>query len=226
MTVETDLVEVLPAHRFDEQSLAAYLKDRLDGADQELKVRQFQGGQSNPTFLLEAGGRRYVLRKKPPGKLLPSAHQVEREYRVITALWETDVPVPRTHLLCEDETVIGTPFYVMDYVEGRVIAAPSLPDLSRQERGAVYEAMADTMARLHGVDWRAVGLEGYGRPENYVGRQIKRWSQQYEATRTDPMPAMDKLMEWLPRAYSGARRNRHCSRRFPDRQPDAAPGSP
>jgi aminoglycoside phosphotransferase (APT) family kinase protein len=198
MSVPASVVEVLAAHRFDEGALADYLRPKLEGIAQGLTVRQFQGGQSNPTFLLEAGGQRYVLRKKPPGKLLPSAHQVEREYKVLAALKDTDVPVPPVHLLCEDASVIGTAFYVMDYVPGRLYSQPTLAEAPRQERAAIYEAMADTLARLHRVDWQAVGLADFGRPSGYVARQIKRWSGQYEASRTGEMPAMEKLMAWLP----------------------------
>ncbi len=198
MSSAADLVDVLPAHRFDEEKLKSYLAGRLDGVEDELVIKQFQGGQSNPTFLLQAGERRYVLRKKPPGKLLPSAHQVEREYKVINALGSTDVPVPTAHLLCENADVIGTAFYVMDYCEGRVYSHPALTEVARAERAPIFEAMADTLARLHSVDWRAVGLADFGRPDGYIGRQIARWSKQYEASKTDALPAMDKLMAWLP----------------------------
>ncbi|MBI3452395.1 MAG: phosphotransferase family protein, partial [Rhodospirillales bacterium] len=169
-----------------------------------MALRQFQGGQSNPTFLIEAGGRHWVLRKKPPGKLLPSAHMVEREYRVIRALADTGVPVPSARLLCEDDGVTGTPFYVMDYVPGRVFVEPTLPGLAPAERAAIYDAMGDTLARLHGVDWRAVGLGDFGRPENYVARQIARWSKQYAASKTEDVPAMDRLAGWLPRHIPAA----------------------
>lgn len=192
------LVDVLPAHRFDEAGLRDYLRPHLDGVAESFNVKQFQGGQSNPTFLIQAGKQRYVLRKKPPGKLLPSAHQVEREYRVIEALQKTDVPVPITRLLCEDDSIIGTAFYIMDFVEGRVLEHPALPNAAKEERWAIYEAMADTLAKLHRVDWQAVGLEGYGRPDQYVQRQIKRWSQQYEASKTGDLPSMERLMQWLP----------------------------
>ncbi len=194
-----ELVDVLPAHRFDEAKLREYLRDQLEGVAQRFEVKQFQGGQSNPTFLLETGTRRYVLRKKPPGKLLPSAHQIEREYKVIRALGDTDVPVPTARLLCEDDSIIGTPFYVMDYVEGRILSHPALSEVPKEERAPIYEAVADTLARLHKVDWAAVGLADFGRPEGYVQRQIKRWSQQYEASKTGDLPAMEKLMEWLPK---------------------------
>lgn len=198
MSATANLVAVLAAHRFNEETLREYLRPHLEGIGESFQVRQFQGGQSNPTYLIEAGSHRYVLRKKPPGKLLPSAHMVEREFKVISALNQTDVPVPMAHLLCEDSDIIGTAFYVMDYVEGRVLPHPLLQEAPREQRGAIYEAYADTMARLHKVDWKAMGLEDFGRPDNYVGRQIKRWSQQYEASMTDPMPAMDALMAWLP----------------------------
>ncbi len=197
---DPQLIEVRDAHRFDEKKLAAFLADKRpeqfgDGFD----IRQFQGGQSNPTFLLENRTGRYVLRKKPPGKLLPSAHQVEREYRVIDALQNTDVPVPETLLLCEDDDVIGTPFYVMRFVEGRVFDNPSLDGASPAERTAIYDAMALTMAQLHSVDYAQVGLSDFGKHGEYISRQIHRWSKQYEASRTgDDNPAMDKLMAWLP----------------------------
>jgi aminoglycoside phosphotransferase (APT) family kinase protein len=198
MNLPAGLVDVLPAHRFDENKLREYLRPHLEGVDKNFSIKQFQGGQSNPTFLIEAAGQLYVLRKKPPGKLLPSAHQIEREYRVIEALQGSDVPVPRTRLLCEDDSIIGTPFYVMDFVEGRVLEHPALHNAPREQRWAIYEAMADTLARLHRVDWRAVGLQDFGRPDNYVQRQIKRWSQQYEASKTGDLPAMEKLIQWLP----------------------------
>ncbi|RFA27268.1 phosphotransferase family protein [Alkalilimnicola ehrlichii] len=198
MSVNDSLVPPLEAHRFDENALQEYLGPKLEGFSAGMRVMQFQGGQSNPTFLLEAGSKRYVLRKKPPGKLLPSAHMIEREYKVIAALNGTDVPVPTAHLLCEDADIIGTPFYVMDFVDGRVYAEPHLRSAPREERPAIFESMVDTLARLHNVDWQAVGLADFGKPENYVARQIKRWSQQYEASKTEEMPAMESLMRWLP----------------------------
>lgn len=193
-----DVQEVLDWHRFPEDRLEAYLRLHIDGFQPPLTVRQFQGGMSNPTFLLQdGGGRRYVMRKKPPGKLLPSAHAVDREYRVITALGPTDVPVPKTYLLCEDEAVIGQMFYVMEHVEGRVILEYSLPDTAPAERAAMYDQMNDALAKLHLVDFRAVGLEGYGRVGGYMARQVKRWSTQYEASKTDDVPEMEKLVVWL-----------------------------
>ncbi|MEM7255474.1 MAG: phosphotransferase [Pseudomonadota bacterium] len=201
MTEQTtlDVVAVLDAHRFDEASLERYLTERAEGFVSPLSVTQFQGGMSNPTFMLTDGnGTRYVLRKKPPGKLLPSAHAVDREYRVITALQDTDVPVPRTLALCEDERVIGTAFYVMAHVEGRVFIDPRVPGVSPGERAAIYDGMNDAMAALHNVDYQAVGLEGFGRVGGYCQRQVKRWSSQYEASKTDELVAMEKLMAWLP----------------------------
>ena len=184
-------------HRFDAARLASYLHDHIPQFP-TLLVEQFKGGQSNPTYLLEAGGRRYVLRRKPPGNLLPSAHAVDREYRVITALANTDVPVPRTWCLCEDPDVIGTSFFVMDYVEGRVFWDPSLPDLTPAQRRAIWLEINRVIAALHRVDYAAVGLDTYGRPGNYIRRQIERWTQQYRSSETEPIAAMDNLIAWLP----------------------------
>jgi aminoglycoside phosphotransferase (APT) family kinase protein len=185
-------------HRFDPERLAAWLGRHVPGFRGPLEVRQFKGGQSNPTYLLSAGQARYVLRRKPPGKLLPSAHAVDREYRIITALAGSGVPVARSYALCTDDAVIGTAFYVMEYVEGRVFWDPTLPGLAAAERHAVYDAMNEAIARLHGLDYRALGLADFGRPGNYVRRQIDRWSRQYRASETEPIPAMDRLIAWLP----------------------------
>ena len=193
-----DTVEVRDIHRFDEASLERFMRERVAGFSGHLVVRQFQGGQSNPTYYLEADGQRYVMRRKPPGKLLPSAHAVDREYRVITALGSTGVPVPRTYALCEDAGVIGTPFYIMEYVTGRVLTDPRLPDIPPGERAAIYDAMNDVLARLHLVDWKAVGLEDYGRPGNYFARQIHRWTTQYRASETNRIESMEQLIAWLP----------------------------
>jgi len=196
---EPELIDVLLAHRFDEAALAQYLRQHLPELGPELKVRQFQGGQSNPTYLLESAGRRYVLRKKPPGKVLPSAHMVEREYKVIRALSEhTTVPVPRVHLLCEDDSIIGTAFYVMDHIEGRIFSHPALNELIAAERRPIHLAAIDTMAELHQVDVEKVGLGDFGKAQGYFARQVKRWSGQYQASRTGEMPAMEQLMRWLP----------------------------
>jgi aminoglycoside phosphotransferase (APT) family kinase protein len=184
-------------HQLDETALARYLADRLPGFSGPLEIRQFEGGQSNPTYFLRTSGAQYVLRKKPPGQLLPSAHAVDREYLVMTAL-AGSVPVPPTKLMCDDPTVIGTPFFVMGCVDGRVFRQPHLPGVSAADRAAMYDDMADVLARLHGVDVAAVGLSDYGKPGNYYSRQIGRWSQQYLAAKTDEIVSMDRLMEWLP----------------------------
>src|SRR6266849_9760103 len=197
MSVEDDLTVVRAVHRFDEVRLEHYLIDRMPGFRGPLKIRQFVGGQSNPTYMLETPAARFVMRKKPPGTLLQSAHQVEREFRIIKALAATDVPVPRVHLLCEDAEVIGTAFFVMDFVAGRIMRDPMMPDSSPRERAACYDSMNDVLARLHKVDFRAVGLGDYGRPAAYVERQVARWSKQYEASKTEEIPEMDRLIEWL-----------------------------
>jgi aminoglycoside phosphotransferase (APT) family kinase protein len=192
------LVEVHEGHRFDVDALERYLAPRIAGFRGPVQVRQFLGGQSNPTYHLAAGEGRYVLRRKPPGPLLPSAHAVDREHRVITALAGTGVPVPRTYLLCEDPAVIGTPFFVMDFVPGRIFADPVMPGLARDERAAIYDAMNDVMARLHRVDWKAAGLADFGRPGNYFARQIHRWTSQYRASETERIESMERLIPWLP----------------------------
>ncbi|MBA1148731.1 phosphotransferase family protein [Ectothiorhodospiraceae bacterium WFHF3C12] len=197
MSTAPELVDILPGHRFDVDALRDYLRGKVEGVDESFSIKQFQGGQSNPTFLITAGSRRYVLRKKPPGKLLPKAHQIEREYKVMNALRDTDVPVPNMQLLCEEEGIIGTPFYVMNFLDGRVMSQPELPEVDKAERRPLFESLADTLARLHNVDWKAVGLEDFGRPEGYVARQVHRWSKQYEASKTDEIPAMENLMKWL-----------------------------
>jgi aminoglycoside phosphotransferase (APT) family kinase protein len=191
-------IDVLPAHRFDDTALATYLEHHLSGFTGPMTVRQFQGGQSNPTFLLTTPSRKFVLRKKPPGKLLPSAHQVEREFAVMTALYGTGVPVPEPLVLCENPEIIGTAFYVMSFIENRVFTAPGMPGATPDQRSGVYNAMAETLAKLHAVDWQACGLSTFGRPEGYLTRQVERWTKQYIATKTDDIPAMDQLMAWLP----------------------------
>ena len=191
------LVPVLPNHRFDEAALARYLAEHLPGFTGPCEIRQFQGGQSNPTFHLSTAAGQYVLRKKPPGTLLQSAHAVDREYRILGALRDSGVPVPPVHLLCADESVIGTMFFVMDYREGRVFPDRTLPGVSPADRAAIYDDMGRVLALLHGVDWRAAGLEGFGRPGNYIGRQIDRWSRQYAGAKVGEEPAMERLMAWL-----------------------------
>jgi aminoglycoside phosphotransferase (APT) family kinase protein len=189
---------VAEAHRFDEAALAAYLTQHVEGFHGPLAVEQFRGGQSNPTFRLRAASGDYVMRRKPPGKLLPSAHAVDREYRVITALAGTAVPVPRTFALCTDESVIGAVFYLMEHVAGRVLWDPLLPGMEPAERRGIYGEMNRVIAALHGIDYAAIGLADYGKPGNYFARQIDRWSKQYKASETEPIDAMDRLIEWLP----------------------------
>jgi aminoglycoside phosphotransferase (APT) family kinase protein len=199
MPLDDDVTAVREPHRFDQSRLERYLRDHMPNFRGPLAVRQFVGGQSNPTFLIETPDARFVMRKKPPGTLLPSAHQVEREYRIIKALAGTDVPVPCVHLLCEDAGVIGTAFFVMDFVAGRVMRDPIMPDSNPDERAACYDSMNDVLARLHKVDFRAVGLGDFGRPDGYVARQLARWTRQYEASKIDEIPDMDRLIDWLNR---------------------------
>lgn len=194
----TGTQEVREQHRFDQTALARYMREHIDGFQGPLRVSQFKGGQSNPTYRLDTPDRAYVLRRKPPGVLLPSAHAVDREYRVISALGGTDVPVARSYCLCEDEAVLGTAFYIMECIEGRVFWDPSLPELSKSERGQVYDSMNRALAALHGIDYEAVGLSGYGKVGEYRERQIHRWSKQYRLSEMEAIPEMDRLIEWLP----------------------------
>ncbi|OGA59707.1 MAG: aminoglycoside phosphotransferase [Betaproteobacteria bacterium RIFCSPLOWO2_12_FULL_67_28] len=186
-------------HRFDVAPLEAYLRGAIEGFRGPLTVEQFKGGQSNPTYRLSAGGRHYALRRKPPGKLLPSAHAVDREYRVIKALHATGFPVARPYCLCEDESVIGTAFYVMDCVEGRVIWDQALPGMTQDQRFAIWDELNRVIALLHMTDYKAAGLEGFGKPGNYLERQIGRWTKQYLASETQRIEAMDNLIAWLPK---------------------------
>ena len=185
-------------HRFDEASLERYLAGRIPGLAAPLTVEQFKGGQSNPTFLLASGGRRFVLRRKPPGELLPSAHAVDREFRIISALHGTDVPVARPFVLCEDTAVIGTAFYVMEFIQGRVLWDPSLPGSSPAQRAAIFDDLNRVIAALHSVDYVKVGLSDYGKPGNYLERQIARWTRQYRASETERIEAFENLIAWLP----------------------------
>jgi aminoglycoside phosphotransferase (APT) family kinase protein len=187
-------------HRFDVGALQAYLQAQLPGFEGPLSVEQFKGGQSNPTFKLVTPTQAYVMRSKPGpvAKLLPSAHAIEREFRVMRALANTDVPVARMHLLCEDESLIGRAFYVMEHVAGRVLWDQALPMLDKPQRGPIYDEMNRVIAALHRVDPAAIGLADYGKPGNYFERQIARWSRQYQASITEPIEAMDRLIEWLP----------------------------
>jgi len=186
-------------HRFDIAALEAWMRGHVEGYGGALQAEQFKGGQSNPTYRLSAGGKHYVLRKKPPGRLLPSAHAVDREFKVIRALHGAGFPVARPYALCEDEGVIGTAFYVMDCVEGRVIWDQSLPGMSKAERRAIWEELNRVMAQLHSIDYKAVGLEDFGKAGSYLERQIGRWSKQYVASQTETIEAMDRLIEWLPK---------------------------
>jgi aminoglycoside phosphotransferase (APT) family kinase protein len=195
--------EVLERHRFDERALGRFMREHVAGFAGPLTVRQFRGGQSNPTYHLHTPRQQYVLRRKPPGKLLPSAHAVDREHRVITALAGSGVPVPRTFALCEDAAVIGTAFYVMEYVPGRILVDPRLPEQPPPVRAALYDHQNRILAALHTVDWRAVGLEGFGKPGNYFARQIHRWASQYRASETETIGAMERLIEWLPAHIPG-----------------------
>lgn len=182
----------------DLDTLAQYLSQHVDNFHGPLTAKKFSDGQSNPTFLLTTPQQQYVLRRKPPGELLKSAHAVDREYKVIAALGNTDVPVPQVYHLCDDDAVIGSMFYVMEYKAGRVFWDPALPDLSVAERGQVYGEMNRVLAAIHSVDLVASGLEDYGRPGNYFERQVTRWSSQYQASATGIIPAMDELIAWLP----------------------------
>ncbi|MGJ8669859.1 MAG: phosphotransferase [Oceanococcus sp.] len=185
-------------HEFDVAALENYLLDTVDGFAGPLRVEQFKGGQSNPTYKLITPTQNYVLRRKPPGKLIKSAHAVDREYRVISALAGSEVPVAHTYCLCEDEDVIGTAFYVMDCVEGRIFWDPALPEQTEQERAEIYAEMNRVIAALHQIDPTSIGLGDYGKSGNYFARQITRWSQQYAASAAQRIETMDKLVEWLP----------------------------
>ena len=191
---------VSPAHAFDVQALSAWLSAHLPGFAGPLQVQMFEGGQSNPTYKLLTPARTYVMRAKPGpvARLLPSAHAIEREFRVMRALASTDVPVPQMLCLCEDESVIGRAFYLMDFMQGRVLWDQSLPGMTREQRGAHYDEMNRVLAALHTVDVAACGLSDYGKPGSYFERQIGRWSRQYQASATVSIPEMDRLIDWLP----------------------------
>ena len=205
---------VASSHAFEVGVLQAYLERELPGFRGPLSVEQFKGGQSNPTYKLRTPTAEYVMRSKPGpvAKLLPSAHAIEREFTVMRALHDTPVPVPRMLLLCEDEALIGRAFYVMECMQGRVLWDQSLPGVDKAERAAIYDQMNRVIAALHTVDVAAAGLSGYGKPGNYFERQIGRWSKQYVASVTQPIPEMDRLMEWLPaHVPASARDERHGS---------------
>jgi len=200
----SDTIPVRPALAFDEAALGRWMAVNVEGYHGPLAVAQFKGGQSNPTYQLTTPTRAYVLRRKPPGALLKGAHAVEREERVVSALHTTGFPVPRVYGLCTDDAVIGTSFYVMDMVDGRIVWDTRFPDVARKDRPAYFDAMNGTIARLHGIDYAAIGLADFGRPGNYFERQITRWSQQYLAdTEAGRDPNMDRLVEWLPSNIPG-----------------------
>ncbi len=192
--------EVRKAHRFDVAALERYMTKHVDGFEGPVEVSQFRGGQSNPTYRLTTPVHAYVLRRKPPGDLLPSAHAVDREFRVISALHATGFPVPRPWVLCRDASIIGTEFYVMDFAAGRVFWEPHIPGVDKAFRAGIYDSLNRTLADLHRTDVAAVGLADFGRPEGYVARQIARWSKQYKASETEPVADMDRLIAWLPDA--------------------------
>lgn len=189
---------MLEAHAFEVGALEEYMRSHVEGFEGPLTVRQFKGGQSNPTYQLESPSGRYVMRRKPPGKLLKSAHAVDREFRVISALYAADFPVPRPYVLCEDDEVVGTMFYLMDFVDGRIFWDLDLPYCDPDERAAIYDNANQVIADLHNYDVSKIGLEGFGKPGNYFARQISRWSKQYVASETREVDAMNRLIDWLP----------------------------
>ena len=200
----TGVKPVEERHRIDMGRLEDFMKQHMEGIRGPLQVEQFKGGQSNPTYRITAGGKRYALRKKPPGKLLPSAHAVDREYKVIKALHSVGFPVARPYVLCEDDAVIGTAFYLMDCVEGRVLWDQSLPGMQKSDRAAIWEELNRVIALLHSVDYKAVGLEDFGKAGSYIERQVGRWSKQYLASETGKIEAMDNLIAWLPKNLPAA----------------------
>lgn len=202
--------EIAPSHQFDVKGLETYLAPRIDGFGKGLRAQQFQGGASNPTFLLttetDNGVRRFVMRKKPPGVLLASAHQIDREYKAMDALGPTDVPVPVMRHLCEDPAIIGTAFYVMDFVPGRILSDPTLPALTAQDRAAVYDDFNATLAKLHSVDFQAVGLGDWNRSGDFIDRQLARFTKQYRGAESEHIPEMEELIKVLPQHIPGNRR--------------------
>ncbi|HUF55501.1 MAG TPA: phosphotransferase family protein [Thermohalobaculum sp.] len=197
---EPETVEPSGRLGIDAAALEAWVAEHVPERAGPLDVRQIRSGQSNPTYLVDSAAGRMVLRRKPPGDLLPSAHAIDREYRVMRALGEQGYPVPPMLALCEDRGVVGTEFYLMGHVEGRVFFDTGLPELSREDRRAAYDALIDRLADLHLIDWQAAGLGDFGRPSGYVARQVRRWSEQYRKTETGTIPEMDRLIDWLPGA--------------------------
>jgi aminoglycoside phosphotransferase (APT) family kinase protein len=186
-------------HQFDVRALQKYMEEHVEGFSGTLTVEEFKGGQSNPTYLLHADEQRYVMRRKPPGQLLKSAHAVDREYKVVSALGKTDVPVAKTYCMCTDESIVGTWFYIMEYLDGRVIWDSSYGPYTPEERAEMWDSANDVVARLHNVDFKKVGLDDYGQHTDYIARQISRWSSQYEYTKTVENPYMDHLIDYLPK---------------------------
>jgi aminoglycoside phosphotransferase (APT) family kinase protein len=197
--LNTGTKPVADSHKFDEAALHRWMQANVAGYAGPLEARQFKGGQSNPTYQLITPGKKYVLRRKPLGKLQPSAHAVDREYKVITALGATGFPVARTYGLCTDDAVIGTWFYIMDMVEGRILWDQSLPQYEPAERRAIFRAKTKTLADLHNTDYLKIGLEDFGKPGNYMGRQVDRWTRQYKASETENIPEIERLIDWLPK---------------------------
>jgi aminoglycoside phosphotransferase (APT) family kinase protein len=193
-------------HRIDEAGLAAWMAAHVDGFQGPLTVLQFKGGQSNPTYRLDTPGRSYVMRRKPFGKLLPSAHAVDREYRVIAALSKQGFPVATAYALCTDDAVIGSAFYIMSMEEGRVFWDPTLPSQTPDARRKIFTSKIETLARLHNYDPAAIGLGEFGKPGNYFARQVDRWTKQYRASETQHIPEVEKLIEWLPRTLPEQKR--------------------
>jgi aminoglycoside phosphotransferase (APT) family kinase protein len=193
-------------HRVNEANLAAWMGEHVEDYQGPLTVLQFRGGQSNPTYRLDTPGRSYVMRRKPFGKLLPSAHAVDREYRVITALSKQGFPVARTYALCTDDAVIGSSFYIMSMEEGRVFWDPTLPSQTPEDRRRIFISKIETLGRLHNFDPEAIGLSDFGRPGNYFARQVDRWTKQYRASETQHIPEVEKLVEWLPRTLPEQKR--------------------
>ena len=200
----TGTKEVQARLRFAPAKLETFLTRHIDEFAGPMEVREFKGGQSNPTYQLITPGRKYVLRRKPPGKLMPSAHAIDREHRVMAALYGQGFPVPKPYLLCEDESIVGTMFYVMEMVEGRILWDMALPGMTPAERHGIYDAVVATLAHLQRIDYRAADLEGFGKTTDYMARQIHRWSKIYVASETNKIPLMDRLNEWLPRHIPAA----------------------
>jgi aminoglycoside phosphotransferase (APT) family kinase protein len=193
-------------HKLDDVALDAWLKANVEGYAGPLTINQFKGGQSNPTYQLVTPSRKYVLRKKPGGKLLPSAHAVDREFRVMSALYPTGFPVAKQYALCTDDSVLGAMFYVMEMVEGRVLWNGALPEMNKADRRKTYEHKIATLAKLHNTDYQKIGLGDYGKPGNYFGRQIDRWSKQYKLSETETIDEMNRLIEWLPQTIPAGER--------------------